>query len=226
MIPPRYRSVAVSWPRLLAGCAVMTALLILAVEWEPFARIAKPVMDSFPLTMVAIVLLFAAVIGFGRPWAEFEVTESGILRRQGIVFSLLRRSYWMPWGAIAACEMKEEMDGSRSLTLRTRHGAAWKMWETYGTGDLDAFHREIVARLERPATADAAGDAMAMRSVWDGVAPRVVVGVLAVAWVALAVLTAAGPAEGRGSRVARLLAMALLLAPLVWRAFFVRRAPA
>jgi hypothetical protein len=44
--------------------------------------------------------------------------------------------------------VKEEMDGSRSLTLRTRHGATWKIWEKYGSGDLDALGREIAARVE------------------------------------------------------------------------------
>lgn len=215
--PPRLRSVAVRWPRLFTGAAVMTGLLILAVEWEPMA----PVLDSFPLSMLAIGLLMAGVVGIGRPSAEFELRDEGVLRREGLLFSLFRRSSWMPWGAVAGCEMKEEMDGSRSLTLRTRHGAAWKIWEKYGGGaDLDAFHREIAARLERAPAGDAAVE---MRSAWDGVAARIVVGALAAAWLALAVLTAIGPADVRGSRIVKLLAMALLLAPLLWRAFFARR---
>ena len=220
MNPPRYRSVAVHWPRLIAGVAVMTGLLILAAESETMA----PVLDSPVLSMLAIGLLMAAVVGFGRPWAQFELRGEGVLRREGLVFSLLPIASWMPWGAIAGCEVKEEMDGSRSLNLRTRHGAGWKIWEKYGSGaEFDAFRGEIAARLARRHATDAGADAVVMRSAWDGVAARIIVGALAVAWIALAVLTAAGPTEHRGSRVAKLLAMALLLAPLLWRAFFVRR---
>ena len=224
MNPPRYRSVAVSWPRLLAGCAVMTGLLILAVEWAPLARIADPVLGSFPLSLLAIGLLMAAVVGFGRPWAEFELRDDGVVMRKGLFFSLLRTARWMPWSVIAASEVREELDGSRSLSLRTRHGRAWKIWEKYGSGsDFDAFHREITSRLARPRTpVDAAAEAAAMRSAWDGVAARVLVGALAAGWVALAAMTAMGPADGRGARWARLFAMALLLAPMVWRAFLHR----
>lgn len=218
MNPPRYRSVAVHWPRLIAGVAVMTGLLILAAESEW----AAPVLDSPVVSLLAIVLLMAGVVGFGRPWAEFELRDEGVLRREGLLFSLFPIASWMPWGAIAGCEVKEEMDGTRSLTLRTRHGAAWKVWEKYGTGaEFDAFRGEIVSRLERPRMAGA--DAVEMRSAWDGVAARIIVGALAAAWIALAILTAAGPADARGWRFARLLAMALMLAPLLWRAFFVRR---
>lgn len=225
MTSPRFRSVAVSWPRLMAGCAVMTGLLILAVEWEPFARIADPVLGSAPLSLLAIGGLMAAVVGFGRPWAEFELRDDGVVMRKGLFFSLLRTASWMPWSVIATSEMREELDGSRSLSLRTRHDRVWKIWEKYGSGtDFDAFHREIAARLERPRPAsDAAAEAVAMRSAWDGVAARVVVGALAAGWVALAVLTAVGPTTGRGGRLARLFAMALLLAPMVWRAFLHRR---
>lgn len=218
MNSPRFRSVAVHWPRLLAGCAVMTGLLILAATWAP----AAPVVDSFPLMMLAIGGMMAVVVGVGRPTAELELRDDGVLRWEGLVFSLFRRSFWMPWGAIERCEVKEEMDGTRSLTLRTRHGAAWKIWERYGSGDLDAFGREIAARLER-ASPDA-DDVVQTRSAWDGVAARLVVGALAAGWLALAVLTATGPAAGRGARTARLLAMALVLAPMVFRAFLYRRA--
>ena len=130
-----------------------------------------------------------------------------------------------PAGVIAASEAREELDGSRSLSLRTRHGRAWKIWEKYGSGsDFDAFHREITSRLDRPRPAsDAAAEAAVMRSAWDGVAARVLVGVLAAGWVALAATTAMGPADGHGARWARLFAMALLLAPMVWRAFLHRR---
>jgi hypothetical protein len=38
------------------------------------------------------------------------------------------------------------------------------------------------------------------------------------------VVTATGPAEGRGARIAKLLGMALILAPLVFRSFSHRRA--
>ena len=224
MNPPRYRSVAVSWPRLMAGCAAMTGLLILAVEWEPMA----PVLDSPLLSLLVIGLLMAAVVGFGRPWAEFELQDDGVLMRKGLFFSLLRTSFWMPWSVIAASEVREELDGSRSLSLRTRHGRVWKIWEKYGSGsDFDAFHREIASRLDRPRPAsDAAAEAAAMRSAWDGGAARVLVGALAVGWAALAVMAAAGPAAGRGARLARLFAMALLLAPLVYRAFLHRRGAA
>jgi hypothetical protein len=221
MNPHRYRSVAVHWPRLLAGCAVMTGLLILAAEWEPMA----PVLNSPLLSMLSIGVMMAGVVGFGRPWAEFELRDEGVLRREGMVFSLFRRTSWMPWAAIERCDLTEELDGSRSLTLRTRHGAAWKLWEKYGGGgDFDAFHRELAARLARrhAAGADAAA-AMEMRSAWDGGGARIAVGVLAVAWVALAVATALGPAEGRGARLARLTAVGLLLAPLLIRAFFGRQ---
>jgi hypothetical protein len=221
MTSPRFRSVAVHWPRFFAGVAVMTGLLLLAAEWEPMA----PVMDSFPLLMLLICVLMAGVVGFGRPWAEFELRDEGVLRREGLLFSLFRSASWMPWGALEQCEIREEMDGTRSLTLRTRHGAAWKIWEKYGSGDLDAFRQEIVSRLERAPGSDGA-EVMVTSSAWDGVAARVVVGVLAAGWLALAALTATGPATGRGFRVARLAAMALLLAPLLWRAFFARRAPA
>lgn len=216
----RYRSVAVHWPRLFAGCAVMTGLLILAVEWEPLARVAAPVLDSPVLALLAIGVLMASVVGFARPWAEFEVRKDGIVRREGLFFSLFHDAVWIPWAAIESCEMREELDGSRSLTLRTRHGRAWKIWEKFGKGgDFDALHREIVSRLDHPRTPSDAADAVVMRSAWDGVAARVLVGILALGWAALAVLTATGPAAGRGSRVARLAAMALMLAPLVWRAF-------
>jgi hypothetical protein len=226
MNPPRYRSVAVSWPRLMAGCAVMMGLLILAVEWKPLARIADPVLESFPLTMLAIGVLMAAVVGFGRPWAELELRDDGVAMRKGLVYSLLRTASWMPWSAIVACEVREELDGSRSLSLRTRHGRVWKIWEKFGSGSgFDAFHREIASRLDRPRPAsDAAAEAVAMRSAWDGVAARVLVGVLAAGWAALAVLAATGPASGRGGRLVRLFAMALVLAPLVYRAFVHRRA--
>ncbi|HEY0020176.1 MAG TPA: hypothetical protein VGC13_28025 [Longimicrobium sp.] len=217
MNPPRYRSVAVHWPRLLAGCAVMTGLLILAAAWEP----AAPVLDSPLLSMLCIGAMMAGVVGFGRPWAEFELRDEGVLRREGLVFSLFRRASWMPWAAIERCDLAEELDGSRSLTLHTRHGAAWKLWEKYG-GDFDAFHRELATRLERRSAAGA--DAAApMRSAWDGGGARIAVGVLAVAWVALGVATVMGPAEGRGARLARLAAVGLLLAPLLIRAFFGRR---
>lgn len=226
MTSSRYRSVAVSWTRLMAGCAVMTGLLILAVEWEPLARIADSVLGSFPLTMLAIGVLMAAVVGFGRPWAEFELRDDGVVMRKGLFYSLLRTASWMPWSVIATSEVREELDGSRSISLRTRHGRVWRVWEKYGSGaDFDAFHREIAARLERPRpAADAAGEPAAMRSAWDGVAARVVVGALAAGWVALAVLTATSTTAGRGARWARLFAMALLLAPLVWRTFLHRRA--
>lgn len=228
MNPRRYRSVAVSWPRLIAGCAVMTGLLILAVEWQPFARVADPVLGSAPLSLMAIGILIAAVVGFGRPWAEFELRDDAVVMRKGLFFSLLRTSHWMPWSVIATGEVREELDGSRSLSLRTRHGRVCKIWEKYGSGsDFDAFHGEIAARLDRPRPASgAAAEAAAMRSAWDGVAARVLVGALAAGWAALAVMTAMGPADGRGARLARLFAMALLLAPMVWRAFFVRRAQA
>ena len=228
MTLPRYRSVAVSWPRLMAGCAVMTGLLILAVEWEPLARIARPVIGSFPLSLLVIGGLMAAVVGFGRPWAEFELRDDGIVSRKGLFFSLLRTASWMPWSAIATSEMREELDDSRSLSLRTRHGRVWKIWEKYGSGsDFDAFHREIASRLDHPRpAADAAAEAVAMRSAWDGVAARMLVGALAVGWIALAVTTALGAAEGRGARLARLFAMALLLVPMVWRAFLHRRGAA
>jgi hypothetical protein len=228
MNPPRYRSVAVSWPRLMAGCAVMTGLLILAVEWEPFARVAAPVLDSPVLALLVIGVLMAAVVGFGRPWAEFELRDDGVVLRKGLFFSLLRTASWMPWSVIAASEVREELDGSRSLSLRTRHGRVWKIWEKYGSGsDFDVFHREITSRLDRPRPAsDAAAEAVAMRSAWDGVAARVLVGALTAGWVVLAVMTSMGPAEGRAARWARLFAMALLLAPMVWRAFFVHRAQA
>jgi hypothetical protein len=220
MNPPRYRSVAVHWPRLFAGVAVMMGLLILAAESEAMA----PVLDSPVLSILAIVALMASVVGFGRPWAEFELRDEGVLRREGLVFSLFPVASWLPWGAIAGCEMKEEMDGTRSLTLRTRRGAGWKIWEKYGSGvEFDAVRAEIEARLERAPTGE--GTAVEMRSVWDGVAARVIVGALGVAWIALAVLTATGPADARGWRFARLLTMALLLGPLLWRAFFVPRAP-
>lgn len=221
MNPPRYRSVAVHWPRLLAGCAVMTGLLILAAEWEPMA----PVLDSPLLSMLAIGGMMTGVVGFGRPGAEFELRDEGVLRREGLVFSLFRRASWMPWAAIERCDLAEELDGSRSLTLRTRHGAAWKLWEKFGSGgDFDAFHRELAMRLERrpAAGADAAAPAE-MRSAWDGGTARVLVAALAIAWVALGVAAALGPAEGRGARLARLVAVGLLLAPLLIHAFFGRR---
>jgi hypothetical protein len=176
----RYRSVAVHWPRLLAGCAVMTGLLILAVEWEPFARIARPVIESPALTMLAIVLLFAAVIGFGRPWAEYELSELGIVRREGLVYSLFRGAHSLPWEAVASAEVREEMDGTRSFTIRTNHGAEWKVWEKFGSADgFDAFRNAVAARLEaRPRASGAAGPVQ-VRSVWDGAGARVFVGALA-----------------------------------------------
>lgn len=221
MNPPRYRSVAVHWPRLLAGCAVMTGLLILAAQWEPMA----PVLNSPLLSMLAIGGMMAGVVGFGRPRAEFELRDEGVLRREGLVFSLFRRASWMPWAAIERCDLAEELDGSRSLTLRTRHGAAWKLWEKFGGGgDFDAFHRELATRLERRPARDADAAAPAeMRSAWDGGTARVLVAVLAIAWVALGVAAAMGPAEGRGARLARLAAVGLLLAPLLIRAFLGRR---
>jgi hypothetical protein len=228
MNSPSFRSVSVSWPRLMAGCAVMTGLLILAVEWEPFARIADPVLGSAPLSLLVIGLLIAAVVGFGRPWAEFELRDDGVVMRKGLFFSLLRTASWIPWSVIATSDVREELDGSRSLSLRTRHGRVWKIWEKYGSGsDFDAFHREIASRLDRPRRAsDAAAEAVAMRSAWDGVAARVLVGALAAGWVALAGMTGIGPAQGRGARLARLFAMALLLAPMVGRAFLHRRGAA
>jgi hypothetical protein len=198
--------------------AVMTGVLILAAESEAMA----PVLDSPVLSLLVIGLLMAGVVGFGRPWAEFELRDEGVLRREGLFFALFPVASWMPWGAIAGCEVKEEMDGSRSLTLRTRCGAGWKIWEKYGSGaEFDAFRGEIAARLERAATG--AGAAVEMRSAWDGVGARALVGALGVSWVALAVLAAVGPEEHRGSRLVKLLATALLLGPLLWRAFFVRR---
>jgi hypothetical protein len=216
----RYRSVAVHWPRLLAGCAMMTGLLILAVEWEPLARIARPVIDSFPLLMLAIVLLFTAVIGFGRPWAEYEISDSGILRREGLVYSVFRTAHALPWEAVESATTREEMDGTRSFTIRTNHGAEWKVWEKFGSPDgFDAFRQAVAARLESRPRASGAAAPVQVLSVWDGTAARIIVGALAVGWVVLAVLTFAGPAEGRGVRIAKLAGMALLLAPLVWRAF-------
>lgn len=227
MTPPRYRSVAVHWPRLFAGAAVMTGLLILAVEWEPLARVADPVLDSPVLSFLAIGVLMAAVVGFARPWADYEVSEFGIIRREGLFFSLFRGAHAMPWEAIRSATLTKEMDGSRSFTLRTNHGAEWKVWEKFGTrGGFDAFRQEVEARLERRPRGPSDAAPVALRSAWDRLAAHIVVAALAVAWVALAVLTATGPAEGRGQRVARLLAMALILAQMLYRAFLVRRAAA
>jgi hypothetical protein len=92
MNPTRFRSVAVYWPPLMAGVAVMTELLILTAEWEPLS----PVLDTFPQTMLAIGGMMAVVVGFGRPTAEFELRDDGVLRREGPVFSLFRRAFWMP----------------------------------------------------------------------------------------------------------------------------------
>lgn len=225
MTSPRYRSVAVHWPRLMAGCLVMTGLLILAVEWEPLARVARPVMDSPVLTLLAIVLLFAAVIGFGRPWAEYELSDLGILRREGMIYSLLRTAHALPWEAVESAEVREEMDGTRSFTIRTNRGAEWKVWEKFGSADgFDAFRHAVAQRLEsRPRTPGAASPVQ-VRSVWDGVAARILVGALVTGWAVLAVLAATGPAAGRDARLAKLLGMALLLAPMVWRAFLNRRA--
>ncbi|HEU4881229.1 MAG TPA: hypothetical protein VFT45_03260 [Longimicrobium sp.] len=224
MTSTRYRSVAVHWPRLLAGCMVMTGLLILAVEWEPLARIARPVIDSFPLLMIAIVLLFAAVIGFGRPWAEYELSDLGIIRREGMVYSLFRGAHSLPWDAVESAVVAEEMDGTRSFTIRTHHGSEWKVWEKFGSKEgFDAFRQAVAQRLEARPRAPGAASPVQVRSVWDGTAARIVVGALAVGWLALTVMTAMGPAAGRGTRWAKLLGMALLLAPLVWRAF--HRAP-
>jgi hypothetical protein len=223
----RYRSVAVHWPRLLAGCMGMTGLLILAVEWEPFARIARPVIESFPLLMMAILLLFAAVIGFGRPWAEYELSDLGIVRREGRVYALFRGAHSLPWDAVESAVVAEEMDGTRSFTIRTHHGAEWKVWEKFGSTDgFDAFRQAVAERLEARPRAPGAASPIQVRSVWNGAAARIVVGALAVGWVALAVMTALGPAAGRGARLAKLLAMALLLAPLVWRGFLYRRGTA
>lgn len=219
-----YRSVAVHWPRLLAGCAMMTGLLILAVEWEPLARVARPVINSFPLLMIAILLMFAAVIGFGRPWAEYEVLDLGLIRREGGVYSLFRRAHALPWAAVESAETREEMDGTRSFTIRTNHGAEWKVWEKFGSKDgFDAFRNAVAQRLEARPRAPGAASPVQVRSVWDGAAARIVAGALAAGWLLLAVMTAMGRSTGRGARVARLVGMALLLAPLGWRAFFVRR---
>jgi hypothetical protein len=119
----------------------------------------------------------------------------------------------------------EEMDGTRSFTIRTSHGAEWKVWEKSGSTDgFDAFRQAVAERLEARPRAPGVASPVQVRSVWDGAAARIVGGALAVGWVALAVMTATGPAAGRGARLARLLAMALLVAPLVWRAA-VRRQP-
>lgn len=224
MNPRRYRSVAVHWPRLFSGVAVMTGVLILAVEWEPLARVAGPVFDSPVLSFLAIGLLMAAVVGFARPWADYEVSEFGIIRREGLFFSLFRGAHAMPWEAVESAVVTEEMDGSRSLTLRTNHGAEWKVWEKFGTRDgFDAFRQEVATRLERRPRGPSDAAPVALRSAWDSVAARIVVAALAVGWVALALLTAAGPAEGRGARIAKLLGMAFILAPMAWRAFVGRR---
>jgi hypothetical protein len=224
MTPPPYRSVAVHWPRLFAGAAAMTGVLMLAVEWEPLARVADPVFDSPVLAFLTIGVLMAAVVGFARPWADYEVSELGIIKREGLFFSLFRGAHAMPWEAIKSAMVMEEMDGSRSFTLRTNHGAEWKVWEKFGTRDgFDAFRQEVATRLERRPRGAWDAAPVALRSAWDGAGARTVVAALAVAWLALALLTATGPAEGRGERVARLLAMALILAPLVWRAFLHRR---
>ncbi|WP_420127408.1 hypothetical protein [Longimicrobium sp.] len=224
MTPPRYRSVAVHWPRLLAGCAVMTGLLILAMEWEPLARIARPVMDSSVLTLLAIALLFAAVIGFGRPWAEYELSDHGIVRREGVIYSLFRTAHALPWEAVESAAVLEEMDGTRSFTIRTHHGVEWKVWEKFGTADgFDAFRHAVARRLEARPRTPGAPPPVQVRSVWDGAAARIVVGALAVGWLVLAVLTATGPTAGRGARVPKLLGMALILVPMLWRAFMHRR---
>ncbi|HYR12408.1 MAG TPA: hypothetical protein VEQ60_31765 [Longimicrobium sp.] len=221
-----YRSVAVHWPRLIAGCLAMTGVLILAVEWNPLARVARPVMDSFPLLMLAIVLLFAAVLGFGRPWAEFELSELGILRREGVIYSLFRTAHALPWDAVESATVREEMDGTRSFVIRSNHGAEWKVWEKFGSADgFDAFRQAVAERLEARPRAPGAAGPVQVRSVWDGVGARVFVGALAVGWAVLAVVTATGPAEGRGARTAKLLGMALILAPMVFRAFVHRRRP-
>lgn len=224
MNPPRYRSVAVRWPRLIAGTAVMTGLLILSVEWEPLARVAEPVFGSPLLALLAIGVLMAAVVGVGRPWADYQISDFGIIRREGLIFSLFRGAHAMPWEAIESATVMEEMDGSRSLTLRTKHGAEWKVWEKFGTrGGFDAFRQEVTTRLERRPRGPPDAAPVALRSAWDGAAARIVVAALAAGWLVLAVLTITGPAAGRSVRIAKLLALALLLAPMLYRAFFVRR---
>ena len=111
----------------------------------------------------------------------------------------------------------------RTLTLRTSHGAEWKIWEKFGTRDgFDAFRLAVTQRLEsRPHTTDAAPPVQTT-SVWDGTAARVVTGALAVGWLALVVLTVSHPAPHPAVQTAKLLALALLLGPMVWRAFIRR----
>ena len=220
MKPPRYRSVAVYWPRLIAGTVMMTGVLILAAE----SRAAEPVLDSGPLTMLAIGVMFALVVGFGRPWADYELADDGILKREGLVFSLFRRRHWLPWDAVTESVVTEEMDGSRSLTLRTRHGAEWKVWEKFGSrGGFDAFRQAVAERLERrPREPGAPAPVEQSRSAWDRPGTRVLAGALALGWVVLLVLTLAGPAAGRGNRLGTLVGTELLLAPLLYRAY---RAP-
>jgi hypothetical protein len=150
-----YRSVAVHWPRLVLGIVLVTVLLSAAATWGPLARATSPVFRSVPAAMAVIGALLAAVVGFGRPTAELQARADGLHRREGRFFRWFARASLLRWDEVTGVDVREEMDGSRSLTLRRAGGTDWKVWERFGTPRaFDGFVDAVTRRLKTPPEAD------------------------------------------------------------------------
>lgn len=212
MTDPRIRSVAVHWGRLLGSVAVLLAALFALFSWPAGAR----ALDHDAVALLVPVFLLAVPLGVGRPWAEVGLDAAGIRSREGRFFRWLPRTVEIGWDEVSAAETREELDGSRSLTVRARSGREIRVWETYSEGTaFDAVERHVRDALRGRGVEVGAGARVVRTSVWNGSAARVAVAMAAAGWLGLVGWLALHPPENRAWMTLRLAWMAALLAPLV-----------
>ena len=209
---PRIRTVAVHWPRLLLATVVVTVVL----GWAATAPALAVVWDSVPASLAVAFAAMFAILGVGRPYAEFACLPEGIERRE----ALFHRWLWLPgrlirWDNVGEHGLRDELDGTESLVIRGTDGNHFRIWAAYSSGmTLERFYAAFLARL---AGTTQHPDPLPRRSVpqralWLQAAAIV----LAVGWIAIVVASLRDPPAAGGVRIVALgLQGAILIAPLL-----------
>lgn len=208
--PPAIRTAVVHWGRMIVVVAVLTA----ALGWLAGSRFGA-VLDHPAGALAAPLLLLGAAYRAALSRAEYRLTESGILRVGGRE---------VPWAEVAGCTVAEEMDGTRSLTVQARDGTRpVKVFEKGSTGmEFEAFATRLATEAVR--RAPVGGEpAVAGRIDAEHPAARAPVAALVLGIAGLGVATLLHPPRDPSWTALRLAVMALLAAPLAWRAFGRRR---